>query len=92
MCFIELYMVWIYLSIVVELPNFCKQFFSPNRPTGPIRSSSRDVCPYVSMLSPPHAIFWRPWTGAERLLPVDWCGASLARGLVRSVPRPCVEP
>ena len=28
-----------------------------------------DVC----MVSPPHAIFLRPWTGAEHPLSVAWC-------------------
>ena len=36
----------------------CDVLFSPNRPTGPIWSSSRDVCPCVC-LSPFHAIFFK---------------------------------
>ena len=30
MCFIKLYRVWIYLSIMVDLPNFCRKFFLSN--------------------------------------------------------------
>ena len=41
-------------------------YFSPNRPTGPIRSSSRDVrlsvCLSVCLMSPSHAIFFKCWS------------------------------
>ena len=40
-------------------------WFSPNRPTGPIRSSSRDVCVSVCLficLSPSNAIFLKCWS------------------------------
>ena len=30
MRFIQIYRVWVYLSIVVELPHFCKMFFLSN--------------------------------------------------------------
>ena len=64
--------------------------FSPNRPTGPIQSSSHDVRPYLvfSFVCPLPMHFFCvrglvrsapcPWTGAERPSSVDWCGASLA--------------
>ena len=55
-------------------------WFLPSRPTGPIRSSCCDV--RVSVCCPLPMWF----------LGLDRGGASLARGLVWSVPRPCVEP
>ena len=59
----------------VRIQCFSRQaaysLFSQNRPTGPIRSSSRNVCLFVCCLSLPMQLFC-----------VDWGGASLARGLV----------
>ena len=52
---------WIYLNKTrhtMTYSVFLLSEFSPNRPTGPIRSCSRDVRPYLScILSPSHAIF-----------------------------------
>ena len=84
--------------------NLCITTFSQNRPTGPIRSISRDVRPSICLyLSCPLPMQFfcvrglvrsvtRPWTGAERHSSMDWCRASLVNGLVRSVRRPRVEP
>ena len=50
--------------------------FSPNRPTGPIRSSSCDVRPYVSCMSPPHTIFCVH--GLVRSVPRPWNKCTIA--------------
>ena len=55
------------------------EVLSSNRPTVPIWSSSRYVRSCVCPLP-------------MQLFCVDWGGASLVRGLVRSVPRPRMEP
>ena len=59
----------IFADIICEQP-LIPTFFSLNRPTGRICSSSRDV-------RPSHAIIVA-WTGAESPLSVDWCGAFIA--------------
>ena len=49
------------IKIQLYFIGFGNDYFSPNRPTGPIRSSSRDVCLCVCLcvcLSPSHAIFF----------------------------------
>ena len=46
--------------------------------TGPIQSSSRDVHGYMCRYMSPSHVFFFAWTGAERPLSLDWCGASLA--------------
>ena len=70
-----------YLQTLRESVSPVRGILSSNWPTGPIWSSSRDVCPRLCdfvTLSPSHAIFLGPWTGAERHSSEDWCGASLA--------------
>ena len=55
-------------------------FFSvifTNQPTGSIWSSSRDVHGYLYLCIYPLPMQFFAWTGAERPLSVDWCGASL---------------
>ena len=64
------------------------KIFSSNRPSGPIRSSSRDVRLSVCLMSPSHAIFLRGGSGA--CVPRPRTGVHVRRPRVHLITR--MEP
>ena len=50
--------------------------FSRNRPTGPIQSCSRNVCPWLDGMSPSHAILPGEQRRSQGIKAVSHCGIS----------------
>ena len=62
---------------MVKILNLNFLNFSSNRPTGPIRSSSRHVRPQLCLSLCPFSCYFFAWK--------NWCGSSLVKELVWSV-------